>query len=176
MAAKKHVSGPSAGVMDMIHAEDEKESKEMQQKAEDVAAAFPELVKAANELADVSDKVDHLEDELKTLKARKDHLRKGIIPDLMRKAGIVDSKNKGSFTIPGRKVYLETRVNASVTEENRPSFFKWLKAHKFGDMIKPTVHSSTLTSWVKLMREDGKVIPPTVSVFEETVAKVMKKA
>jgi hypothetical protein len=161
--------------MAMIDQHDKQEELEMAKRAAVANETFPELVKAATEFANLSDELDTAEAKVSDMKARREHLRKMVLPDLMRKAGLVDTKNKGSFTIPGAKIYLETRVNASVTEANKAKVFKWLKDNKLGDMIKETVHHQTLTAFVRSLREAGKEIPPTVSVFEETVAK-MKKA
>ncbi len=170
----KKTAGPSSAVLKMMESEEKKEAAEMAESVKAVQTAFPDLIKYANELADLSDDIDKKEDVVKDLKARKDHLRKVLIPDLMKKAGLVNSQNKGSFTIPGRKIYLETRVNASVTEAMKPALFAWLRKQKLGDMIKEVVHSQTLSAFVRGRREDGLTVPPTVSVHEETVAKVMK--
>jgi len=133
-----------------------------------------DLVHAANELVDIIDRLADLKAQTSELEAREKELKRSIIPDLMKNAGIVNSQNKGSFTVPGRRIYLETRTYASVTAEQKPTFFAWLRDHEQGAMIQETVNSQTLSAFVRERRADGLNDPPGIAVHEDTVAKVMK--
>lgn len=174
MAAKKK-KAMSPEIMGLIDQEIDKDEANMEEAGKKIGDTVPDLITKANEFANVCHEVDELEAKVKELKSRKDQLRKDIIPAMMKKAGLVDSKGKGSFTIPGCKIFLENRVNASVTEANKAAVFKWLRRNKHGDMIKEVVHPSTMSAFARAMREDGKTLHAGISVHEETVAKLMKK-
>ena len=45
--------------------------------------------------------------------------------------------------------YLRDDDYASILPGQQEDFFQWLRENGNGDLIRPTIHSKTLTSWVK---------------------------
>jgi hypothetical protein len=137
--------------------------------------AMQTLVKSAAELAIIEERLDEIKARESELNDRRKQLREQEIPALMKSAGLVNSQNKGSFTIPGYKLHLETRVHASAPAETRPLLFAWLRKRKMKHMITENVHPQTLSAFVRGLREEGKQDPPGVSSYEVTVAKLTKQ-
>lgn len=148
---------------------------EMMQEAEQAAAA-PEksLVELAEEYAVIVDTVNQLAAEAKSLSSRKEELRKKLIPDAMRAAGMV-AGNKGSFTFTLGKIHLETKSYPSIKADEAEAFLAWLRETGQEAMIVTTqaVPAATLKSLINERREEGLADPPHVEVYEETACKFM---
>lgn len=92
------------------------------------------------------------EERLMKVNAKFDVLRFEAIPAEM------DRMNIDRITYAGiGRVSLTPDVQVSV--KDKPGFFSWLKKNKLGDLIQPTVNSSTLKSWLKGRIKDGKKYP-----------------
>ena len=133
-----------------------------------------ELIQLATEMQDCKEAADNLEAQAKEQKARYDELRKQIIPELMKRLGLVKDNGKGSFTFHGGKIHLETKVHAHCNQENQPVFKRWLRENGGEDLIKEVVNAQTLSAFVRERRGEDLPDPPGVTVFEETVAKLTK--
>jgi len=68
--------------------------------------------------------------------------------------------NVGVVTIVGRETH------ASITEENKEAAFAEIEAIGRGEIIKRTIHSGTLESFVSELKETGIPVPQHISTFE----------
>jgi hypothetical protein len=71
--------------------------------------------------------------------------------------GMQDLLSKG-FTLGTRKFDVKTRTTASFTD--KPEGFKWLRDIGEGALITETVHSQTLSAFIKGWIEDNALTPP----------------
>jgi len=132
-----------------------------------------ELSQLVEEQIGLKAQIDTLEDDLRSLKQRYDDVRMRRLPDLMNALELVGPDGKASFThASGSRIYLTHKVRASVLAENQPDFFKWLREHGHGGIIKETIHAQTLGSFAKELLENGRPLPPNLTAHMETVAVV----
>lgn len=69
----------------------------------------------------------------------------------------------------------DTTTYVSVKADNKDTVMNWLKAHAEGkELIKEDVHAKTFESFIKKLKDDGKPIPPEVSVFERATLSMRK--
>jgi len=128
------------------------------------------LVEFGNELQDCRDELDRIKEAEKEVRARYDELRMTIVPDLMRKVGIVADDN-GRFTnSKGGLISLRTDIHAGYNKDAEGKVFTWLRASDMGDVIKETVHASTFKSLIREQIAEGKAVPEFVRVHYETSA------
>lgn len=144
-----------------------------EQQQEEVAAASEapaqDIVALGEEFATLTREVNDLEAMLKTLKGRREQIRKVELPDAMRAAGMVNG-NKGSFTITAGRIQLSTKLYVSAIKEETEALYAWLKENGLAELVKETVSGSSLAAYVRERREEGEADPPHVSVYEETAA------
>lgn len=79
-----------------------------------------------------------------------------------------DMRRTATFDGIGHATLERPRLYASVTEENKSEVFKWLHGIGRGDLIRETVHPSTLSTFVREMQENGKEVSDKISVFLKT--------
>lgn len=139
-------------------------------KAAEAASNDSRLMELAEEYALLTDSINQQEAETKKLKARREELRKIVIPDTMRSLGMVVG-NKGSFSFSLGKIHLETRMYASVESGQEEKLFSWLREHGAESMIRASVNASALSAMIRELREAGEADPPHVAVYEETAVK-----
>lgn len=108
-----------------------------------------EMVKAMKEYAG---KKEQLENELKVVNAWYDVLRMEIIPEKMDNDGVENIKFDGI----GR---VSLTADMFVAVSDKSGLFEWLNEENLGDLIQPTVNSSTLKAFVKRRMADGKEVP-----------------
>lgn len=65
----------------------------------------------------------------------------------------------GRVSISGQKTM------ASIVEENKAQAFDWIRGIGRDELIKPTIHPGTLSSFVDELRNEGKDIPKFISYF-----------
>lgn len=75
----------------------------------------------------------------------------------------------GQITIDGKNIH------ASITEENKLEAFKEIEAMGRGEIIKRTIHPSTLESFVSELQDSGLPVPKHISVFETLKLSFAKK-
>jgi len=78
-------------------------------------------------IAEASTKLAELEEELNTIRRRH-------IPELMEGLGMDSFKMSD-----GREVTVDNKINASISAENKPAAFAWLREHEFDGIIKTNV-------------------------------------
>lgn len=125
---------------------------------------------AANDLDERKRELDRLEAQAKGVREAVKRLETLVIPDLMRKAGIV-SGTKGNFTTDsGARISLRTDIHVGVKATEQHKLLGWLRDCGDDSLIRETVHPSTLKSHVKTLLKAGTKVPEFVSVFTETRA------
>ena len=129
------------------------------------------LTQYGAELEMLKEEIERLDAEKKVLQERYDKLRKSTIPDLMHAAGIA-SDGKGSFTIStGSRISLRNDLFVHVLKEDESDrLFPWLRDNGLGDIIRETVHHSTLKATVREIIGGGRQIPDFIRVHYETAA------
>lgn len=115
--------------------------------------------KLAKAMAKVRAKKDKLEADLKELNAEYDVIRIELMPTLLDDLNLENIRVKGL----GR-VSLTGDIFCSVKGASQDGLFDWLRGgnpdkEALGDLIKETVNSSTLRSFVKDRMKVGKPIP-----------------
>lgn len=135
-----------------------------------------QVLRLAQTMAEVKDRMDILNDELKGLREMHDHIRKDELPDAMHEAGMVAVTGKGSFTlVDGRKVFLQADMHVHLLAADRIAFQDWLKANGHGDLIVPHVHPSTLKAFCKEQIAEGAELPEALTTHPFLKA-VLRKA
>lgn len=136
------------------------------------------LVTMCERLLQVREEMDELKRRTNDLKEEHDALSDHEIPVLMKQLGYVDENNKGSRSLPnGSTVYLAPENQVSISLENRPNVIKWAQHRKdLSVFVKPDIHPSRLRSVLLQLLEEGreKEIPPEVTIFKKTVARVRR--
>lgn len=83
-----------------------------------------------------------------------DYLRKAALPAKMEEMGIESAKIKGV----GR-IGIRPELYASILADNREAAYEWLREHGHGDIINPTVNSSTFKAFCKEAMKQGEELP-----------------
>lgn len=110
------------------------------------------LVDMAKKMDEIRGLKDAVEEKLKKINAHYDALRLDLIPAKMEEDGIEGLKVEGV----GR---VSLTGDMYVRVQNKLELYTWLKEMKLGDLIQPTVNSSTLKASIKKRIKDGKEIP-----------------
>lgn len=100
------------------------------------------------------DKKAALESDLAKCNAEYDVLRFELVPGKMDEMGIENIK----YDDIGR-VSLTADLLVSTKPAEKAGLFGWLKKHKLGDLIQPSINSSTLKAFVKGRMKEGKPYP-----------------
>ncbi len=162
------------GLMAALMRDADQAAAAQEEAATEAVQKDPTITEAAEELAQCMEREAQLTAELEAVKDRKEQLRTSIIPGLMQKHGMVRN-NKGSFTFSGGRVQLQTRVFASqyVKGERAELFRQWCEANA-PDLLEARVGKDELAAFVKERREKGLSDPPGISIFERTVAQLVR--
>lgn len=125
------------------------------------------------ELAAINDELERYKAWKTAKEARKDELRKKLIPDMMHRLGVANALNKGTMTIAGvGRVSLRTDTYVSCPEGQKPALLQFLDEIGDGDIIRRDVHPQTLKAHVKELRERGDTdrIPTMLKIHDEVSA------
>lgn len=104
---------------------------------------------------------DETEEIAKKAKAEFDKIESELI-EAMDASGI---ETTAKYEGVGYCRMMTPRLYASFLKENEDSVFKFLKVQKRDDLIKPTVHSASLSSFVGELVESGGKIPEFISFY-----------
>lgn len=128
-------------------------------------SSLVDLVRAMNNVRTMKER---LENQLKDINAHYDVLRIELIPSKMEEEGIE------SLVVEGiGRVNLTADMYVSVTDKDK--FFDWLRANKLGDLIRPSIASSTLKAFIKGRIIKGTPVPEgMVKVTPFTRASITK--
>ena len=113
---------------------------------------------------------DALDEQRKITHALLESLSRKVIPDQMQAA---DTKAVTIDSI-GRRFNLSSRMSASLVDKEKG--MTWLREHGHGDLIQPTVNSSSLAAFAKdYIKTNGTDLPEdTFKVSTMTVTSVTK--
>ncbi len=112
------------------------------------------LVELVREMRRWQNNKETVENELKSVNKHFDFLRITKIPQVMEDEGIPRISVEGV----GR-VSLTADMHVSIKEGMKDRFHEWLNDNGRGDLVQPTVNSSTLKATVKGMVKAGEEIP-----------------
>jgi hypothetical protein len=127
--------------------------------------SIDQLSQLAHELRELTDQVKELEGQAKTLKFKRDQIKNKLLPEAMEAA------DQTKFSVEGvGTVYLTNRVFAHINAADREAAYSWFRDNGHGDLIKETVHTSTLNAWAKEQLEEGGEIPESIQAAYQTTA------
>lgn len=120
-----------------------------------------------------------MDEAVKSADLLKKELQKGFdfvrfvaLPKIMEKEDIESGRVAGVGTIS-----LISDLNASINGDRKEEAFEWLRDHGHGDLIQPTVNSSTLKAFAKGQEKAGDPLPRELfNISFNTRAQVTKKA
>lgn len=115
------------------------------------------LTTMVRELRILKDTKEGLDAKVKSVNLRIRNLAEQRIPDYMDDHEITKHAVKGVGV-----VFLTTKVYAYVKADDREKFYEELRKGGNGDLIKETVHPSTLNAFAKEMLSSGKALPETL--------------
>lgn len=97
--------------------------------------------------------LDTIKESREAMQEISDTLSKDKVPEAMRAAGVK------TVTVEGvGRVTISHRFSCSMFDSTEG--IKWLKAHNYGDLVKETVNSQTLSSFARgLIEDEGKELP-----------------
>lgn len=114
------------------------------------------------------DAVERLEDESKKAKNRFEIAEAKLVEELQSKGASKTAKYDGVGTISLMKPSVGAR------SKNEEQLFGYLKQIGRDDLIKPTVHHKTLSSFVKEMLDIGQDIPEFIEYWFKPVTRLTK--
>jgi hypothetical protein len=112
-------------------------------------------------LRDARLKRDELEESLKTAKSEYDSLEQALIEAMTANGQEATARYEGL----GYVRMMKPRLFASFRKENEDQVFKFLEDSGRADLIKPTVHAGSLSSYVSELVEAGSKIPETINYY-----------
>lgn len=134
-----------------------------------------DLKSTLEEFEKVHDERQRLKDELKAVQEEYDRLRYEVVLEAMGENGLLDEHGKGSCTTPsGRKLYITTDTKAYIRKEDEPEAHGAIRAMGYEELIRETVHPSTLTAWVRNRLEEAEEIPPGIQMYQQDKAVLRK--
>ena len=77
------------------------------------------------------DRIADIENDLKMMKKKRDHISGEVIPTMMSEMGLADLKLHD-----GSHLKVSTSQRATITEANNEAAFNWLRENGLGDIIK----------------------------------------
>lgn len=114
------------------------------------------------------DELERLDDETKKAKERFDKAQLKLVEELQSKGASQTAKYDGI----GRITIMKPLVGAR--SENEDVLFDYLKQIGRDDLIRPTVHHKTLSSFVKEMLEGGQEIPDFIEYWFKPSTRLTK--
>lgn len=102
-----------------------------------------------------------LEEALKAAESSLMRIESQLIESLQSRGAESTAKYEGV----GRALLLKPRLYASYRKESEESVFDFLRKEGREEMIKPTVHSQSLSSFVREKFEQGQPIPEFISYY-----------
>lgn len=113
---------------------------------------------------------ESVEDKLSKINAHYDVLRMERVPEQMELDGVETIRYEGIG-----KVVLTGDMFVSTKKGQMPALQAWFKKNRLGDLLKPSINSSTLKAWVKARMVAGKKVPSELlSITPVTRASITK--
>ncbi len=115
-----------------------------------------DLPSIAAEFKRVKEALDEQKAKTTELQKQYDYLRKVAVPRIVEDSGLESPVNiKGVC-----KISVRPEIYASINSEKKPEAYAWLEEHGHGDIIGPTVNSSTFKAFCKEAMKQGEELPP----------------
>ena len=83
------------------------------------------------------DRIADIENDLKMMKKKRDHISGEVIPTMMSEMGLAELKLHD-----GSHLKVSTSYRATITEANKEAAFNWLRQNGLGDIIKNEISVS----------------------------------
>lgn len=116
-----------------------------------------------------SEHYEELDKVRKKIGAQLDHMSREVIPGVMEERGV------RNITLDDVQRQFSKSVRVSASMVNKDAALDWLHENGFGDLIQPTVNSSSLSSFAKQYVEDNqKDLPDCFKMSAMTVTSVRK--
>lgn len=120
----------------------------------------------------LGDRIDELDEQRKELNREYDFLRFTLLPRVMEDQDVSLMKIDGL----GR-LGTTSDINCSIKSGAKEQAYVWLQDHGHGDLIQPTVNSSSLKAAIKKAMADGVEVPAELfNVAPFTRATITKTA
>jgi len=125
------------------------------------------IIEKAKRLFELRSEKQSLEERLKEINIEKGNLETQILPTLMAEHEIEKMTIEGIGTL-----FTQSAVYAYIYAVDRDMAHEWFKSHGHEDLVKESVHHSTLKSWVKDQLEEGKEVPVFLNAKPLTIARI----
>ena len=111
----------------------EKDQQDAMKKTEGIQSLADQVERL--ELCD--DRIADIENDLKMMKKKRDHISGEVIPTMMSEMGLSELKLQD-----GSHLKVATSYRATITEANKEAEFNWLRSNGLGDIIKNEISVS----------------------------------
>ena len=111
----------------------EKDQQDAMKKTEGIQS----LADQVERLEACDDRIADLENDLKMMKKKRDHISGEVIPTMMSEMGLAELKLHD-----GSHLKVSTSYRATITEANKVAAFNWLRKNGLGDIIKNEISVS----------------------------------
>ena len=108
-----------------------------QQDAMKKTEGIQSLADQVERLETCDDRIADLENDLKMMKKKRDHISGEVIPTMMSEMGLAELKLHD-----GSHLKVSTSYRATITEANKVAAFNWLRKNGLGDIIKNEISVS----------------------------------
>ena len=108
-----------------------------QQDAMKKTEGIQSLADQVERLETCDDRIADLENDLKMMKKKRDHISGEVIPTMMSEMGLAELKLHD-----GSHLKVSTSYRATITEANKEAAFNWLRSNGLGDIIKNEISVS----------------------------------
>ena len=122
------------------------------------------------QFASVKEKLDSLKEQCSLAQKEFDTIETALVELLQTE----EKEATAKYERLGWCVLSKPRVFANCKEENKPLLFKYLRDHKRGDLIKPTVNPVSLSTYVSELLAEAKQIPDFVGYYLKTSVRYYK--
>jgi hypothetical protein len=108
-----------------------------QQDAMKKTEGIQSLADQVERLESCDDRIADIENDLKMMKKKRDHISGEVIPTMMSEMGLAELKLHD-----GSHLKVSTSYRATITEANKEAAFNWLRENGLGDIIKNEISVS----------------------------------
>ena len=120
-----------------------------------------DIKELARRMAVLREEYDALKQRSAEVYKEWDRIRKVDLPEAMEEAGLESARVEGVGTLSMR-----TDAYVRAKEGKQMDLQEWLESIGHGDLVKPTVNSSSLKALLKELAAEGEDIPDDLVKFE----------
>ncbi len=131
------------------------------------------------EMFELAEKLKELREKEAQLKGELSEVRDQLNDTMNRLTEQMVNQEIQNFSRNGLQFYLSTRVHVNDVAARREELYEKLKEQGYGDIVKETVHPSTLKAFVRELKEEHDDELPEwleglVRIYEEDEVRVKK--